>query len=201
MEKEEILTVDQLKQIYDDSIKLSSSNTFYDYLINTLDRLNQIDQAILIDPLIVNHQFYSLITIVLKDILKTWHRNYYLNEHESILFYYITRILYKMKISPEILVYLMKKCLKDIAKNGRHLFDKNNIKSFSKLVELYEQNQEIINAILKCLCSNNYIDVFEKNENEKFLLLKCPVYWINYKGKSVLNLMCTYISYIFFRPR
>ena len=179
------MTAHQLKQIFDDSINLSSSYTSTDYLIHILRRLNSIDKTILTDPLVVNHQFYSAITNKLKAILKTWHKTNYLAEHESHLFRYLTRFLSTIKTGPESLVRSINKCLKDIAKNGKYLYDRNNMKSFSKLIDLYGQNQEIMNAITKCLCSNKYVEMFERSESKKFLVLTCPKYWINYNGKNM----------------
>ncbi|CAF4663565.1 unnamed protein product, partial [Rotaria sp. Silwood1] len=181
--RQETITVHQLKQIYDNFIQFSSSASS-DYLINILYQLDDIDFTILTDPLIVNHQFYSLLTHILNDILKKWHHSYHLTEYESILFRHIIRIFSKIKANPKKLIQSMKKCLKDIVNDGKYLYDKHNMKYFSKLVTLYSQNQQIMDAIIKCLCSKYYSKMFKQADNEKFLLKTCPMCWIAYRGPN-----------------
>ncbi|CAF3854051.1 unnamed protein product, partial [Rotaria sp. Silwood1] len=181
--RQETITVHQLKQIYDNFIQFSSSASS-DYLINILYLLDDIDFTILTDPLIVNHQFYSLLTHILNDILKKWHHSYHLIEYESIFFRHIIRIFSKIKANPEKLIQSMKKCLKDIVNDGKYLYDKHNMKYFSKLVILYSQNQQIMDAIIKCLCSKYYSKMFKQADNEKFLLKTCPMCWIAYRGPN-----------------
>ncbi|CAF4144998.1 unnamed protein product, partial [Rotaria sordida] len=84
------MTVDQLKQIYDDFIQLSPSIST-DHLINILHLLEDIDMIILTDPLIINHEFYSQLSNILEDLFTKWQENDYLTESESFLFDHITR--------------------------------------------------------------------------------------------------------------
>ncbi|CAF4596428.1 unnamed protein product, partial [Rotaria sp. Silwood2] len=178
------ITVHKLKQIFDDFNQFSSLIESIGHLINILDILQNINVIILTDPLIINHKFYSLLIDLLEHICNKWHKSYYLPEMESFIFCHIIEILFKIEIHPEKLIPPIKTCLKDIAKHGKHLYDKNNMKYFSKLVSLYTQNQKIINAIVKCWCSKYYVKIIERIENEEFLLITCPKYWIAYSGSD-----------------
>lgn len=178
-ETEQLTTVERLQKIYNESSSKSK-----DYLIDIFNQLEKVNVSILTDPLIVNHEFYSFITNKLQDLLILWDEEEHLTQSDSALFHHIVQILYKIKSSPNQLIQSIEKCLKEIAKHGKFLNNKNNIENFSNLVGLYTQNEQIIEAIVQCLCSKYYIEMFQSIDNENFLRLTFPTYWMSYKGHN-----------------
>jgi hypothetical protein len=101
-------SIHQLKHIYDNFIEVSSASTSISGLPDILHLLENTTTAIVLDPVLVNHEFASF------------------------LFCSVTRILSKINVSSTKLIRSIKKCLKDIAKSGKYLHDKYNVKYFAK---------------------------------------------------------------------
>ncbi|CAF1301304.1 unnamed protein product [Didymodactylos carnosus] len=226
------LRPEQLKLIYDDfvqELKLWSNNQSYELLSHIVRVLDNVNDMILIDSLILNHEFYFILINTLKDILKKWQKRYdALSKQESFIFRNTSRILFNMISSMsdnnDILqqqqqkrqmfhlflnqkfIKSVKKCLENVAVYGKHITNGNNFKYFAKLIDiladyqcvLNKEEQEklsslLLNSIVKCLCSEYYVDAFKHlqlksnsmSENEKFFLRKCPSYLTSYAVKCL----------------
>lgn len=178
LETEQSITIERLQRIYDQSLSKSNNR-----LIDSFNQLQKVDVSILTDPVIINHKFYSFIINKLRDLLILWDEQEHLTGSDSDLFHHIIKLLCKIKLSPNQLIPSVENCLKQIANKGKFLNDKNNIESFSNLVGLYTQNEEIIEAIVQCLCSKYYLEMFQSIDNENFLLIKFPTYFRSYQGE------------------
>ncbi|CAF4039445.1 unnamed protein product, partial [Rotaria sordida] len=181
----QIITSYQLKQLFDNFVRLPllTINDLTDMLY-LLDRIE--NRGILTDPLVVNHRIYFIYIDILKDLLKKLHTINYLTQIESsYLFRYIIKLFCKINLHSIEIVKPLRKCLNDIAKHGRYLHNENNImKYLSKLIELYIQDEQIMNAIINCLCSNFYLQMFQQIEKvDQFLLMIFPTYFIIYQGQ------------------
>lgn len=184
-----IVTISHLKQKLDDFIQLPSFSSRN--LIEILDFLNGInDKRLLTDAQLINHKVYSIFSSMLKNLLNKWYStNSFTQFESSYLFPCLIEIFCKMNYYSIDLVEPLKKWLDDIAKHGQHLKDIIIMEHLSKLVELHIQNEQIMDAIVNCLCSDHYLKMFQRTEIiEKFLLLKCPRYFQNYQGK--IQLLC-----------
>lgn len=147
--------------------------------MDIFNQLENIDASVLTDPLIINHEFYSLIINKLQNLLILWSEEDHLTECDSDLFHPIIRVLCKMQLSPDQLIQPIEKCLTEISTNGKLLNNNDHIIDFSNLIGCYTQNEQIMEAIIKCLCSKYYT---ESIGNENHPLLTFPTYWIAYKG-------------------
>lgn len=177
------VTISQLKQKSDDFIRLSSFSSRD--LIDILDFFKQIDnKQLLIDAQSSNHKVYSIFSIILKDLLNKWYTDKSFTKFESsYLFPSLIELFCKMNYYSTDLVEPLKKCLNGIAKFGQHLEEIQNMKYLSRLVRLYIENEQIMNTIVNCLCSDLYLKMFRRTERiEKFLLLTCPRYFQDYQG-------------------
>lgn len=189
--KEETIPVEKLKEIYDNFLLESSSLSSSNNLINILHLLENIDKTILLNRLIINHEFNYFLTNKLYHLLKKFYKLNYLNESEAILFGYLGRNFFRINFNPEKLIRPIRKCISYISNYEKYLSYEDYLKDFHKLIYLYIQNEEILNAILNCLCSKYYIQLIEQTVYHKFLLIDCPSYWIAYKGNK------SFISFIF----
>ncbi|CAF1530419.1 unnamed protein product, partial [Adineta ricciae] len=207
-----IVKVHELKQAFDDFIQVSKFSPRD--LKEILDLLSQIDdKQLLIDAQLIDHKVYSIFIFILKDLLNKWHvANSFTQFESSYLFPSLIKLICKMNYYSIDLVESLRQCLNDIAKHERYLENINGIEYFSSIVKLYVQDEQIMNVIVNCLCSDHYLNMFQRTGKlEKCLLLTYPRYFLDYQdpqkkdmaekllntlGKSAAQLLARYSKII-----
>lgn len=186
LSKEDSLTSKKIKEIYDNILEEYFFTQSLDQLIKIFDILEYVDKTILTDPLILKHQFNNLVIHLTKNLLKKSYKLINFTEIELLLFTKLIKYIIKINFNSSKLIRSIEKYLNKISINEYLLFNHINLKYFSKLIFIYIENQSIIHSILKCLLSNFYIESFRQLKYNKFLLIKCPTYWIKYQGKTTM---------------
>lgn len=194
-----ITSVTQLQLIYDDLMQLPMDQN---NIRNILNLLNTTDSEILSELEVTNYEIHSVFIDKLKNVLKQWYTTNSLTEFDSYLLHFVTQFFIKINFNPKLLIKSIQTCLDDIEQHGKYLFNNDqqlsssssNLKDFSKLLGLYtDDNEEIMRKIIQCLCSKYYLNMFQHQNSSggEFMLLTCPTYSMNYKGKDISSFLHT----------
>ncbi|CAF2157906.1 unnamed protein product [Rotaria magnacalcarata] len=171
---------------------------------------------------VARHKFFSLLRTPLMNAIDQWFQNCKLDEKQRLFFRNVTKflkILFKntetLDCNPSWLfassfISMIATQIADLVKSKNYFSDKSKreLKSFTRLFSIYIDYQERINKetsftkdilfqfvgpIVRCLCSNDYIDSFEMKKSsknmmtrkERFFLIQCPSFIISYNSSRI----------------
>ncbi|CAM4961869.1 unnamed protein product [Rotaria socialis] len=210
-ESSNLLTNDQLKTSLDiiaDELKKNkelNNAAIIQLIVNTISLRYTSDQ-IFSKAAVFDHQLFVIIRDYYFNLLYQWRRSGHLDEHSGKLFPQIALLFadlccntaeanvdtLKELVIHEPLIDELRKCLSEIATNGKHLKDKTieaidySIRAVHYLEKGRVQIQNIpivaglLENIVKCVCSSYFINMFKKiggleklDEAQTFLLDTC----------------------------
>jgi len=177
-----------LDKVFKDVEKLPNQKQQIANLKDIITVLIQVRQPIL--ESVVQHEFFTLLQIPLKQILLQWNQTLSLDEDDSIIFRNLVKLLRKLfRNIEEIQLYpswftdaslldTIAVCLTNLSKSNKY-FHKNNrftAKIFIYLFDIYDEYQDLLNTetntdqeilaplrdpVIQCLTSNLYLDSFD----------------------------------------
>ncbi|CAF3001833.1 unnamed protein product [Rotaria socialis] len=210
-------------------IKLSSSEshlTSFNYILVTLVLIRP---STLVE--VTRHNFFSLLRRPLMSTIDQWFQNCKLDGKQGLFFRNVTKFLKFLFKNTETfdfnpswlfassLISMIATHTADLVKSKKYFSDKNKreLKSFTRLFGIYVDYQERINKeksfpkdilfqfvgpIVRCLCSNHYIDSFEMEETsknmmttkERFFLIQCPSFIISYNSSRIEQMITSLLT-------
>ncbi|CAF3697610.1 unnamed protein product [Rotaria sp. Silwood1] len=180
---------------------------------------------------VAHHKLFIHIEAPFSEVIQQWSNKSKLNDDQSFLFQITPKLLKKIfKNSNETDFYpswlfdssfieIIRDCLTNISKPNKYIIDNNQdeTKNFIRLFTIYSDYQERLNEkeysnqdvlielmdpIMNCLSSQDYIDSFDITninkkkigQKEKFFLLKCPSFFLSYRGSRIDQIMNNLLS-------
>lgn len=180
-------------------------------------KISRVDRPILTS--VSRNYFFTLTQTLFIDILKRWLKNSSLDNIDLFTFRALVKFVKKLVkgtdnvklfpawLSDEKFLDIVADCLNELAASKK-LFEGANtsaLKSFITLMKTYNDYQDLlsddessnndklkvlVNPIVKCLKSSNYVDTFtnvgkdkKTKHAEKFFLIRCPSFFTSYHGK------------------